>query len=542
MAFVPIRIGEKLRIIETSRKDPLQREIDEQVAEQWRVHGVVQRRKYADGEQYADDNLNKFYELKLDPLSGCLLPEHEKKHAYSTQIGESVKFIADQLAESFEVVAIDDAVQAIIDDALRLSGQLSGTGEDDDVSIEEVLEDVLTAGDVAVELRWDPDQQAVFYDLWESEVVEVVWADRDNVEQVLLREFVWRFDEDLGEERQVEERTEWEMAVRRSATDEGVEWLECQRSVFWDNEEEPHEQEWTGFPFIPWALLRCQKKGLRAQRGSSMITDQVMSAADRYNANENLGYLIARFNSHASLAVTGDAATLKMDAVGYLDKDIDDVLGFPGGTDLKVLQLPTDPKMIEHQRAVLSESIYAAFGLTRIEPDTIQGLGQVSGYALEILNRKTEGTFRKIKRHFVRDLRSLFAMTIDLYEALAAEDPVNDADALDQLMDSDAQGSDVPAWVTQEELVYADRTMEIRMGSGYVVDDVLTREDFTANLTSRSYALKERGIGPEDIKQIELQITEEAKAKTAAVLGESSRFGSQRGTSTGTAPSDTVGA
>ena len=537
MAFVPIRVGEKLRIIETTRRAPQQREIDDKLVEDWRVASVVRRRRYVEGEQYDKDNLDKFYELGLNPATD-LLPEHEKKHPYSTQIGESVRFIADQLAEEFSVVAADGQVQDVIEAALRLSGQLSGSGDDDDVSIEELIEEILTAGDVPVELRWEPDADgegngAVFYDLWESELVEIDWLDRDTMEMVKLREIVWRYDPKLGEEKQVEERTEWSMEQRVSEDGETV-WMECERRVFWDNEEDPQERSWTGWPMIPWALLRARRKGLRQHRGDSLITDQVMMAADRYNAIENIGYLIARHNSHSNLAVVGDAASLKMEQAGYIDKDIDDVLGFPGGTGVQVIDLPTDPEMIEHQRRVLAESIYNAFGLTRVEPDTIQGFGQISGYALEILNRKTEGTFRKIKRSLIRDLRSLFNQTIDLYEALSISQPLTeDGSELDV-----AAEPEIPAWVgaldPEDTEAFPNRQMEIRMGSGYVVDEVLIREDYAGDLISRREALRQRGLSDPDIDQIVREIDEEKTTAAARVIGESaSRFAPQAGDTQG---------
>lgn len=546
MAFVPVRVGERLRIIRTARSAPNQAEIDQKLVEEQRVFGISRRRRYADGSQYQPDNDRHMAELGLDPLTDRM-PEHERKHAYSTQIGESVRFIADQLAEDFEIVADDPIVQEIVDAALRLSGQLSGTDDEEDVSIEDLLEDVLTAGDVAVQLRWDPVEQAVFYDLWESEVVEIEWADRDNFERVILRELEWVEDPTRqNESRQVEIRTEWTLEERSSDTGatgadgQALTWLECRRRVFWDDEEEPREEVWTGEPIIPWKLLRAMKKGLRGQRGESLISWQAMEAADRYNANENAGYIIARRNSHSNLAVTGDAATLKLEQVGHLDKDVDDVIAFPGGTGVEVITLPTDPEMIDHQRSVLAESIYASFGLTRVEPDTIQGLGQISGYALEILNRKTEGTFRKIKRHFVRDLRSLLSATIEMWEALVDEEAPEDDDLDTDLIP--APTSDVPGWVGME--FQLDQRLEIRLGSGYVVDDVLLREDYAAGLISRAEALRKRGYGDDEILEIEREITAEKAAAAASFAesiggGESGRFGSSRGSSLGQRDSDT---
>lgn len=527
MPYVPIRIGEKLRIVEMARANPAQAEIDEKLAEEHRIAGIAKRRRYVNGEQYEQENYRTLTEMGLNPLTDRL-PEHLRLHAYSTQLGESVTFIADQLAESFEVVAEDDAVQAVIESALRLSIQLSGSGDDVDVSLEETLEEAIVAGDVPIEIRWDPVEQAVFYDLWEAEQVTISWSDRDTISKVELSELIWVFDPTVGEERQVVERSEWTMESRTSLESPDQTWLECQKAVYWDAEEEPRELIWTGFPVIPWTLLRCSKKGLRGQRGESLVSTQAMESADRYNANEQVAWLIARYNSHSNLAVTGDAAILKMEQAEHLDKDIEDILGFPGGTSVTALSLPTDPKMIEHQRTVLAEAMFSSFGLTRIEPDTIQGLGAISGYALEILNRKAEGTFRKIKRQVIRDLRSLFSLTLDVYESLILDDPDEDLDT-DLVPD---ETDPIPGWVGYEGDMFPNRVMQIRLGSGYVVDDVIIRDDYTSGLTSRADALRARGRSNEDIEKIEDEIASELTAKTNINTGESGRFSSMRGAST----------
>lgn len=266
-----------------------------------------------------------------------------------------------------------------------------------------------------------------------------------------------------------------------------------------------------------------------------------MDTADRYNAVEQTGFLIARYNSHSNVAVIGDAASLKLESDGRVSKDIADVLTFPGGTALEVLTLPTSPEMIEHQREVLSQALHSVFGVTRVEPSTMQGLGQVSGYALEILNQKSEATFGRVARNWRKDWYGLVDLVLDVtaWKRDAADVLVDEATGVVAPYDPEAEEVDaVPDgwdvltrwWEVDPEMVFPDRKIAIRLGSGYIVDDVKVRDDFVAQLISREEALRKRGYDNRQIKMVIEELDEESE-KTAEAAPEVGLFtaGTQAG-------------
>lgn len=527
-AYLPLTVNGQTRLVSIP-VDDRGKEMARRAEEMARRVEVAKRRLYYAGEQYAQENADAMTALHLDALRERL-PEHRRKHAYSTQIQESVDFLADRIGEGFDVIAQAPAVQDVIDGMVVATDLISAESEDGDVDFvtDDVLRESLVAGDTPVEVKWDPIEARAFLEFWEAETVDFVRDGTRKTRKVVRTEVVWRTDE-LGQQRQVRERHEYEMLLNPAFV------MEACRRMWWDDEDSeddpPREVEWLGIGRLPWALLRCDSKSLRANRGESLITLQAMETADRYNAVEQVAWLIARYNSHANVAVIGDGASLKMESDGRVSKDVADVLTFPGGTALEVLSLPTDPQMIEHQRRVLSDALHAAFGLVRIEPDTVNGLGAVSGYALEILNQKTEGTFRRIRRYWRKDWISLLNLVLDVTAwkretALGLVDlqsgavlPVADEAALLPVAEDAVVLSQW--WLTDPQAVFPDRVIEIRMGSGYIVDDVKVRDDFVANLVSRRYALQVRGLDDGTIDEIEEQIKD-----AEPEVPETSAFGS----------------
>jgi len=520
MPLMPVFVGGKVRLVQMAAgagaKD-LARAEEENV----RRAGVYKRRLYYGGEQYDEENAETAIANQIDLLTGRL-PEHMRLHAYSTHIQESVDFVADQMSESFSVAASDSRVQVLIDTAMEQSDRLAD-------GLEDLLRDGLIAGDVAVFVRWDPVLATAYYEFWESEFVEFRYVRRGQLEKVIRSEVVWVYDPNVSGDKQVVERREYVMRVN----DIGE--MECREEVFWDDDDVLVMSSWLGVPFIPWVLIRADAKQLRGTRGESLITDQVMETADRFNAVEQVAWLIARYNSHGNLAVVGDAAQIQAKQDDCIAKDVADVLTFPGGTSVTTITLPTDPQMIEHQRQVLADAMYTAFGLTRVDTTTIQGLGGISGYALEILNRKTEGTFRRIRRNVSHDLQMLFDMTLDATayltnEVLTAADGTVVADLADVPIDMPVGRSFMTVDPAAE---FPNREIEIRLGSGYIVDDVLVRDDFNSKLISRREALRQRGYSDEDIARIEEEIAEDAPALPE--VGMFSANGTQAGATVGTA-------
>jgi hypothetical protein len=471
--------------------------------EQWlaeqeslRRQAVEKRRLYLNGNQYDEENATAKQAANVDRL-----PEHLRLHAYSTQIGEAVEFITDQLAEQFLVTADDSAVQGLIDAVFASSEVLTaGSGSPKDVAIDDVLRDALTAGDTPVRVQWDMVRGEPYLEFWDSEQVFMEFGERDALVRVIRDEVGWQ--PGMDGEVQVNEKHTFDLTFNAL----GV--REARYRLFVDDEEQPRIVQMLGLPFIPWTLLRADAKTVRAVRGESLITDQAMNTADRYNAVEQVSWLIARYNSHGNLVVVGDAAMLQLQNDDRIQKDVADVLRFPGGTAAFPLALPTDPKMIEHQRQVLADHLYAAFGLTRVDPDTLSNIGGISGYALEILNRKTEGTFRRIRRRWVADVRRLLSMVLDLAAYKQAE-PLLLAPPVEDFLSLDLPMPETSFWDVDPMQVYANRGVEIRMGSGYIVDDVLIRDDFVAGLISRAEALRRRGTDDTDIAKIQDEIKAE---------------------------------
>jgi predicted nucleic acid-binding protein len=364
-----------------------------------------------------------------------------------------------------------------------------------------------------VELRFDPDRPDV---VTEARVIQQDWLPGDDgieVPVTLRREWTVQMRV-LNRDAVLLDNTQ-PMVIRNEECVEEV-W-KCSRPDGSKSEDDVLLQTipW-GVPHLPWGLIRGGKKSLQATRGESAITPQAMKTADRYNANEQVSWLIGRYNSHANLAVTGDSALLMQQKSERLHKDIADVLLFPGGTDLHVLQLSTDSQMIEHQKKVLNEALYGCMGLAQHDQDSLTGLNGVSGYALEILQEKTGLTFNQVRDQMIVDWDRLLNLILDcsaywMVTGSAAEfSPVIAADLLG--VDDSPQAQQARFEAIDPALTFADRGFVITMGSGYIVDDVKVRDDFTAKLISQEEALRLRGYGKEEIKAIMEEQTAQADA------------------------------
>ena len=485
--------------------------------EERRVDEVRQRRKYYDGTQFDQKN-----QLRAEALNTTvdLLPEHEKLHAYSTQIPESVDFVASQMTESFQLESKDKAVGELILTALRRSPDLRSGDDDTNVSLTNVLRDALIAQDAPVHVRWDPVAGTAWPEFWDSENVQFHYDEENRhlLRKVTIRQWVWDTLAD-GSEVKRQQRREWSLMFTG----------ECVIRAYWEDDwtgESKEDPIWTtrlGIPFIPWTTLRVTMKNRKQLRGQSAITEQALRAADRFNAVEQVGYLIARYNSHGNLAVIGDGATLKAQVEEHINKDVADILTFPGGTAIQVLTLPTDAQMIEHQRTVLLDTIYNTFGLTRQDAASLKDMGQVTGYALEILNRKSDGTFSQIRNQFVGDFKTLLNMLLDMTAYLSPDHEEED-DEDSQLEISPMTDEEWDQRFVEKVLpidpaeVYPVREFKIQLGSGYVVDEALTREDYIGKIISRREVLRQRGYSKDRIEEIERELEKEAPAEPEATV------------------------
>lgn len=491
MPLTPLTVNGRVRLVqmESGVGSRRQWELREEEA---RRAAVQRRRRYYEGSQYDDENEQR----QKDEMPGDeRLPEHRRLHAYSTQIAEAVDFLSDQLAESFGIVPEDAEVEEVLTEGLKASPQFTGDDSEAEISVTDVVRDGMIAGDVPVFIRWDPVEQRVWPECWESEKVEFRFADQQRLERVERTEVRWVVNAD-GEEQEVVERVVYRLAVNE------FEELDCVVETFHDDDDAPRDRMWLSLPFIPWTLLRTNTKGLRQQRGESLITEQAIDTADRYNAVEQVGWLIARYNSHANLAAIGDATHLQARQEGHIEKDVADVLTFPGGTDVKSITLPTDTDMIEHQRTILADHLYGMFGLIRVDTETISNapMSGISGYALEILNRRTEGTFRRVRRMWRRDFRGMLDLMLDVFAYRDAQTTAmvdDEGEPAPNLADVDPQTR------------FPNRKVEVRLGTGYVVDVAELRKDFSGNVLSRRETLRQRGYGDEKINQIEREIAQE---------------------------------
>lgn len=524
--------------------------------EQARRDGVAQRRAYYDGRQYDESNAKCLEELQAGAgysgeekmllrammLWHAKLPEHLRLHEYSTQLQESVDFIANRLSHNARISVEDQSASTVIQTCLDASPELSGTDDDEDIVIVNVTREAIKVGDTPVLVRWDPQAGTTWLEFWDSEVPEMRFRDGrpDLLEEVRVEQIDWKVPPGETQQKPVTIRRIWSVELR--VPDERFPVLgltaprmECAENV-WLVAETGEQDDvllqtiWWGVPFLPWWLIRGNKASLRATRGESLITDQAMKTADRYNAVEQVAWLIARYNSHANVGVVGDAALLQNQSK-KLSRDVADVLVFPGGTDLEVLSLPTDPQMIEHQKQVLLDGMYGSMGVTRVDQTSLQGLGDVTGYALEILNQKSDGTFSKVKRQMIRDWKKLLNLVLDC-TAYWSQGTRLDEVQFDLVSGGeDVAGAEAPADYESidPETTYPNRAMDVEFGSGYIVDDAKIRDDFVAGLISLEQALRLKGYGDEEIK---LVVEEQTKAKDEALQRQQALFtGSGEGTS-----------
>src|SRR5690606_22265177 len=192
-------------------------------------------------------------------------------------------------------------VQEGISGCLDATPELSASDEDEQRSITTVLREATKCGDVPVLIRWDAAAGACWLESWASAQAGMRFTDgRPNrLEKVSVRQIDWRVLD--GETRQVTLRREWTLDGEPGAT-------RCVERVYIERDDDQEDQlaethEW-GVPVLPWWPIRAHTEGLRATRGTSLISEQAMRTADRYNAVEQVSWLIARYNSHGNLVVT----------------------------------------------------------------------------------------------------------------------------------------------------------------------------------------------------------------------------------------------
>lgn len=486
---------------------------------------VAERRSYYRGDETDDDNRRCLLEMGQEGsrtgekglarwIHERRLPEHLRLNSYSIEIEDSVDFLTHRLAEQFGAEANNSAVQEIIDRCLDSSPELSGTSRDDEVSVVNVTRESLIAGDTPVHVRFDAALGSCWLDFYPSDAVRLDFTTErsDRPDKAILWQTHWVSDASTESgSRQVTVRREWAMdwyqyPAPTDTIDTGltgpITW-QCVET-WWEERAGGEDIRListpTGVPFVPWGLLRATRKELRLERGQSIISNRAMRTADRYNALEQHSWLAARHNSHGNVAIIGDAAMLQAGTETTIHKDVADALTFPGGTAVVPIVLPTDPSMIEHQRTVLLDVLFGSFGLARVDQSTLQGMGQVTGYALEILNGKTESTFDALRTQFIRDWLALLNTVIDAHAHWTFVDP-------ETLTNGDRIAR---ALAVDPHVTYPDRSIEIRTGTGGVIDIARLRDDFVAGLLPRREVWRQMGYTNDEIKQLENDLDAEA--------------------------------
>lgn len=534
--------------------------------EEARRAAVQLRRAYYDGRQYDARNAQCRQDM-LDALGGneeekavaramafwdAQLPEHLRMHEYTTAIQESVDFVANRLADSARVVLESSDAQTVVDGALDSSPELAGSPDDDELVLSNVFREALKAGDTPVLVRWNGDDAGTCWpEFWDSEQVELRFADdQSTVVKAIVQQVDWRMlpGSSAGEPEPCVIRRVWEVLERATLAEvpvptleelalatadptaappdipDGVR-LECAERVYWvkSDREVLLEVVWWGVPFLPWWPVRGDRKTLRATRGEALISDQTMKTADRYNAVQHTAWRIARYNSHSRIALTGDAMVVEGNQAKHIRGDVADVSTFPGATNATVLSLPTDPQMINQQTGELKAGLYASMGVTQTDQTSLEGLGGVTGYALEILDQKSDGTFSRVRLQLQRDLKRLVNLILDCHAYWSQAHLAKGQD------DQTPAGQQATSYLQVDPAsVFPKRGMEIRLGSGHIVDDARIRDDFVVKLISLQEALRQKGRDDDDIKKIvgELQeAQEQAAAAQRTAFGETGTEG-----------------
>jgi hypothetical protein len=534
-----------------------------------RRRAVGLRRAYYDGRQYDSrnamcrqemlTNTEASWEEKAVARAMALwddkLPEHLRLHEYSTQIAESVDFVANRLADTARIEVEASAAAAVVNAALDASPELAGSPDDDVVVLVNVFREAVKVGDTVVLVRWNPAKTTCWVEFWDSEMVELRFGeDNDTITRAVVEQVDWRVPpgSETGVEEPCQLRRVWEVVPRETVGDIPLDLLdslltlgaidempagalgvrmECVERVYLvkADTDELLETMWWGVPFLPWWPIRGDRKSLRANRGESLISNQTMKTADRYNAVQQHAWLIARYNSHANVVLIGDAVMIEKQNK-TVKKDVADVMVFPGATDAKVIQLPTDPQMIKQQEETLKDGLYGSMGITRVDQGSLEGLGGVTGYALEILDQKSEGTFNRIRQQIARDMKRLVNLILDCYAYWSAAQSAAAEDDVTALRPA-------PYLQIDPQSVFPDRGMEIRLGSGHVVDAARIRDDYVSKLISLEEALRQRGYDDDQIKVIvrELQEAQERAAEAQReAFGQTGTEGTRRPPTTST--------
>lgn len=475
----PITGRTAVAIIDTEENVP----VEEQRA--FRVRMYEKYWKYYRREQY--DKENESERLQLGLTSDKRLPEHRRLHCYTGAIEEGIDFITDQLMEKLSI--------KVKTNAEVLSGEPEDTPpseqtiflniweqSDMDLNAPDLTREALVSAESYILLKWDESEQIIKILPYDAESIDPVYS-QDNYKKMIHCN-IWENKYDSVQGREVKYREQYILGM----TSEGYQ--ECLYLKYNDIQDEPIEARLLNIPFIPIVHIKAIRKRVRESFGESLV-ERLVPDADRYNAVNQLEFLIARFNSSSHLAVFGTESAIKPENL-HLGGEANDFWAFPATTDAKAIALPTDPTMLVNQKETIENQMYRKMGIQRMDMQDFKGLGAPSGYALEIINRKTDGVFIRIQKELSKAYIEVFDKSMDMQAIMESQKPW---------------------WSIDPKKIYPNRTIIFTFGSMFVADREQIRSDYVAGLVSQKKSLILMGYSETEALEIIDQVNEESQVK-----------------------------
>ena len=441
-------------------------------------------------EQYDKENENERSLLGLTP--DRRLPEHRRLHSYTGVIEEGIDFITDQLIENLGIEVKSNAEIA--------SGEPDDTPppeqtiflniweqSDMDLNAPDLTREALISAESYILLKWDEAEKLVRLIPYDAESIDPVYS-QDNYKK-MIRCNIWQNKYVQEQGREVKYKEQYILGM----TSEGFQ--ECMYLKFDDVSEQPIESKLLNIPFIPIIHIKAIRKRVRESFGESLV-DRLMSDADRYNAVNQLEFLIARFNSSSHLAIFGNETQIKPENL-HLGGEANDFWSFPSTTDAKAIALPTDPTMLTNQKETIETQMYRKMGLQRMDIQDFKGLGAPSGYALEIINRKTEGVFSRLQKELSKSYVEVFDKAMDMQAIME---------------------SGKTWWSIDPKKIYPNRTIGFIFGSMFVADREQIRADYVAGIISQKKSLIMMGFSEIEALEIMDDLASEREAANASEM------------------------
>ena len=438
---------------------------------------------YYDNEQYKKDNTNA--KLGLSMKEDERLPEHQRKHAYSGVIEEGIDFITDQLMENLSIevktkkeIESGEPDEKIPEEQIRFDEMWDGS--DMDLEAPDLTREALVSAESYILLKWDEAKSIVRFLPYEASAIDPIYSSTDYKKMIMATVYSTVYSQE--EKRELTTREQYVLGL----TSEGYQ--ECIYLKFEENNEDPIEAKLLNIPFIPIVHLRAIRKKVRKSFGESLVKKAV-DDADRYNAVNQLEFLIGRYNSASHLALFGTESSIKPEQL-LLGTEVNDFWAFPNTTDAKVMTLPTESKMIDNQCEKIEKNMYKKMGIQKMDLEDIKGMGAPSGYSLEIMNRKTDGVFSRIQKELSKGYTLIFNHALDMQA----------------IMESGKEW-----WGVDTLKTFPNRTIKFTFGTVFIADADQIRQDYVAGLVSRKRALIMKGYSEQEA----LEIVEEADEEKA---------------------------